>query len=133
MSLPSEERLRQYIMASCTDQFCKLCNTPPALRNPSDYKVRHAGIASVPHPNDEVGLASTRQQESVNHPAHYGGDTTYETIKVLEHWLTSEQMYGFCVGNSIKYLSRSGKKHGASKEADLAKATWYSERAQRYK
>jgi len=24
--------------------------------------------------------------ESVNHPPHYGGDTTYEAIKVIEAW-----------------------------------------------
>jgi hypothetical protein len=62
-------------------------------------------------------------KETVNHPAHYGGDTTYECVKVLEAWLTPEQMTGFLIGNAIKYLCRQGKK-GAAVE-DLRKAAWY--------
>jgi hypothetical protein len=63
--------------------------------------------------------------ETVNHPAHYGGDTIYETIKVLEAWLTPEQFIGFCRGNTIKYQSRAGRKDSNYAE-DLAKAEWYS-------
>lgn len=61
--------------------------------------------------------------EMVNHPQHYGGDTVYETIKVLEAWLSPEQFIGFCRGNAIKYQSRAGKK-GPVLE-DLAKAQFY--------
>ncbi len=63
---------------------------------------------------------------AVDHPAHYGGDTTYETIKVLEAWFTPEQMTGFNLGNAVKYISRAGKK-GATLE-DLQKARWYLDR-----
>ena len=43
--------------------------------------------------------------EQVNHPKHYGGaDNTYEAIKVIEAW-----ELGFCLGNTIKYISRAGK------------------------
>lgn len=61
--------------------------------------------------------------EQVNHPDHYGGDTVYETIKVLEEWMTPEQFTGFCRGNSIKYLSRAGKKGDLL--IDLQKAQFY--------
>lgn len=61
----------------------------------------------------------------VNHPAHYGGDTVYETIKVLEAWLTPEQFIGFCRGNAIKYASRAGKKGDAAE--DMAKARFYTD------
>ena len=44
-------------------------------------------------------------EEKVNHPQHYGGDTTYETIKVIEAWALD-----FCLGNAVKYISRAGKK-----------------------
>ncbi len=54
----------------------------------------------------------SKQQETVSHPAHYGGDTVYETIKVLRAWMTPEQYEGFLVGNSIKYLSRYRMKGG---------------------
>ena len=43
--------------------------------------------------------------ESVNHPPHYGGDTTYEAIKVIEAWGLD-----FHLGNVVKYISRAGKK-----------------------
>lgn len=62
--------------------------------------------------------------ETVNHPKHYGGDTVYETIKVLEATLTPEQFIGFCRGNSIKYQSRAGKKGNAVE--DLRKAEFYT-------
>lgn len=71
-------------------------------------------------------MADTMRREAVNHPVHYGGDTTYETIKVLEEWLTPEQFVGFLKGNSIKYLSRAGRKD--RKIEDEEKAAWYSAR-----
>lgn len=63
----------------------------------------------------------------VNHPAHYGGDTQYETIKVLANWLTEEQLVGFCLGNAIKYLSRLQKKGDTPGHTlqDARKAQWY--------
>lgn len=67
--------------------------------------------------------------EMVNHPAHYGGDSVYETIKVLEAWLTPEQFIGFLRGNAIKYQSRAGKKDAGTKGSaseDLAKAAFYT-------
>ena len=56
--------------------------------------------------------------ENVNHPKHYGGDTPYETIKVIEAWGLD-----FHLGNAVKYISRAGKK-GIARE-DLEKAVWY--------
>ena len=64
------------------------------------------------------------QDEAINHPLYYGGDTTYEAIKVIEAW-----GLGFCLGNTIKYISRSGKKAQAGKKEDLEKAAWYLNRA----
>ena len=61
-------------------------------------------------------------KESVNHPEHYGGDTTYEAIKVIEAW-----DLGFHLGNVVKYISRAGKKTNNTRE-DLKKAKWYLER-----
>jgi hypothetical protein len=58
----------------------------------------------------------------VDHPAHYGGaDYRYEAIKVIEAW-----ELGFCLGNTVKYISRAGKKDDAL--TDLKKARWYLDR-----
>lgn len=61
--------------------------------------------------------------DPVNHPAHYGGaDSPYEAIKVIEAW-----ELGFCLGNTVKYISRAGKKTTDAVE-DLKKARWYLDR-----
>jgi hypothetical protein len=62
-------------------------------------------------------------KESINHPEHYGGDNTYEAIKVIEAWDLD-----FSLGNTIKYISRAGKKDKAKEIEDLKKALWYLNR-----
>ncbi len=62
----------------------------------------------------------SEQYEQVSHPAHYGGDTPYEAINVIEAW-----GLGFCLGNTVKYISRAGKKPGTDAVTDLEKARWY--------
>lgn len=69
---------------------------------------------------------TSNQNEKVNHPKHYGGDTTYECIKVLKAWLPEEQYKGFLRGNCLKYLCRVGQKDNEVQE--LEKAKWYLER-----
>jgi hypothetical protein len=67
-------------------------------------------------------LAAERQGDAVNHPSHYGGaDNPYEAIKVIEAW-----GLGFCLGNTVKYIAREGKKGAALQ--DLRKAAWYLNR-----
>lgn len=62
------------------------------------------------------------EAEAVDHPAHYGGaDNPYEAIKVIEAW-----ELGFCLGNTVKYISRAGKK--GDRLEDLKKARWYLDR-----
>lgn len=60
--------------------------------------------------------------EAINHPAHYGGaDNPYEAIKVIEAWELN-----FNLGNTVKYISRAGKKDALLQE--LKKAAWYLNR-----
>ena len=61
--------------------------------------------------------------EAVNNPKHYGGDTTYEAIKVIEAWELN-----FHLGNVVKYISRAGKKDLTKTKEDLLKAKWYLDR-----
>ena len=62
-------------------------------------------------------------KEMVNNPAHYGGkNNQYEAIKVIDAW-----GLGFSLGNTIKYISRAGKKNPAAELEDLKKAKWYLE------
>lgn len=59
--------------------------------------------------------------DQVDHPTHYGGNTAYEAIKVIEAW-----NLGFCLGNTVKYIARAERK-GTALE-DLKKARWYLDR-----
>ncbi len=57
----------------------------------------------------------------VNHPEHYGGKSNvYEAIKVIDAWDLD-----FCLGNTVKYISRAGKKNTDKELEDLKKALWY--------
>ena len=62
--------------------------------------------------------------EQVNNPIHYGGkEDPYEAIKVIESWGLD-----FHLGNTVKYISRAGKKNPDKLLQDLKKALWYLER-----
>lgn len=60
--------------------------------------------------------------DNVNHPTHYtkGG---IEAIEVIEAW-----ELGFCLGNTVKYISRAGRKDPSKELEDLRKARWYLDR-----
>lgn len=51
-----------------------------------------------------------RKKEMVNHPAHYGGDTIYETIKVMKNRLTPEEFIGAMKFQVYKYNDRAKQK-----------------------
>ena len=64
---------------------------------------------------------SMADSNSVDHPQYYGGEISiYEAIKVIEAW-----ELGFCLGNTIKYIARAGKKSNNDYLQDLEKAKWY--------
>lgn len=74
--------------------------------------------------NSDVKPVISKEVENkmVNHPEHYGGKgNKYEAIKVIQAW-----KLGFCLGNTVKYISRAGKKDDTVQE--LEKALWYLKR-----
>ena len=60
---------------------------------------------------------------NVDHPSHYRKSTDYEAIDVIEAW-----ELGFNLGNTIKYISRTGLKDPLKRVEDLEKARWYLDR-----
>lgn len=66
-----------------------------------------------------------QRTETVDHPQHYGGDTTYEVVKVLDAWGLDTDFY---LGNVVKYIARAGKKPGVDPIEDLRKAAFYLNR-----
>lgn len=71
---------------------------------------------------DTIKQAKEMEKEQVNHPDHYqfGKNNEYEAIKVIDAW-----DLGFSLGNTIKYISRAGKKDKTKELEDLKKASWY--------
>jgi len=68
-------------------------------------------------------LKIKKSKEQVDHPKHYGGEeNTYEAIKVIDAWDLN-----FSLGNTVKYISRAGKKDKQKEIEDLEKALWYLE------
>ena len=57
--------------------------------------------------------------DNVNKPSHYQGRYGMESIDALRNFMTPEQLKGFFLGNSLKYLLRHQKKNGLE---DLKKA-----------
>lgn len=74
------------------------------------------GVTTLPPPEDIKNLT---QDDPVNHPKHYTSHPSgIETIEITR-WMN------FNLGNSIKYILRSGKKSEDTAIQDLEKAVWY--------
>lgn len=61
-------------------------------------------------------------EENIDHPSHYN-QGKFEAIVVIEDW-----NLGFNLGNTVKYISRAGKKDPKKELEDLKKAAWYLNR-----
>jgi hypothetical protein len=82
-------------------------------------KQRRKIVRTIPiiHINQEI----VSDKEEIDHPSHYGGNTIYEAIKVIEAWDLN-----FRVGNAVKYIRRANEKDTRVK--NLQKAIWYLQR-----
>ena len=68
-------------------------------------------------------MQNSTTPDHVNHPSHYGGDSTYEAVNVIEAW-----NLGWHLGSAVKYIARAGKKPNNPELQDLKKARWYIDR-----
>lgn len=76
----------------------------------------------------ELGLLERSIQvkvDAVNHPKHYAVFEQLEAIEVIASSMTTEQFYGYCLGNILKYRLRAGGKDDVMQE--LGKADKYQE------
>ena len=64
--------------------------------------------------------------DPVNRPAHYTAGKV-ESIDAIESALGEDGFVPYCIGNTLKYLNRLGKKDDAVQDAK--KARWYLDRA----
>ena len=56
-------------------------------------------------------------------PQHYKVGDPMEVINIIEHYELD-----FCIGNTLKYILRAGKKNEDTLVEDYRKAIWYLER-----
>ena len=63
-------------------------------------------------------LKEEDEMEKVNHPSHYAEGRKHEPIDVIQDWNLD-----FCLGNTVKYISRFGRKDNSIE--DLEKARFY--------
>ena len=80
-----------------------------------DSFVGYEKCGSETQNNEEV-------EDVVNHPSHYT-DTKIEVMDYIE-----DKGFNFALGNTVKYISRAGKKDPNKKLEDLKKAMWYLNR-----
>ena len=72
----------------------------------------------------DIRTGEGQLKEMVKNPEHYGGaENPYEAIKVIENWGLD-----FHLGNTVKYISRAGKKDPTKEIEDLKKAMFYLDR-----
>lgn len=100
------------------ERECKYCNLLFINNEPQIY------VSGCDYAHEKCYKQFHQNDKNVNHPQHYGGaDNIYEAIKIIEHY-----NFGFCIGNSLKYILRAGKKHPQKYIEDLEKASWYLNR-----
>lgn len=77
-------------------------------------------VTTLPPPADSIFYVKNLEKDDpVNHPKHYTSHPSgIETIEITR-WMN------FNLGNSIKYILRSGKKSEDTAIQDLEKAVWY--------
>jgi hypothetical protein len=120
----------KHLISTKQDLFLCSCGARFPIASRSDEDIQGASRLANAHVDVErlrgtnVAEIKYSAPEQVDHPSHYGGDTVYETIKVIAAW-----GLGFLVGNCVKYLSRAGKKDPTKLLEDLKKARWYLDEA----
>lgn len=68
--------------------------------------------------NNNDSVMSMTDKNMVNHPSHYSEGRKYEPIDIIVDWNLN-----FPLGNTVKYISRAGRKNNTVE--DLKKAAWY--------
>ena len=74
--------------------------------------------------NKKCEMTANGHFDSVNHPFHYTAGR-FEVIDIIEDQTGEVGLRGFCLGNALKYICRSGKKDPDKTIEHLEKAVWY--------
>jgi len=67
-------------------------------------------MGSIKDEEWDIPKATVKADIAVKHPKHYDIFPELECIKLIAYALTTEQFYGYCLGNYLKYRTRLGAK-----------------------
>lgn len=104
------EKVGLYICGSCTKRFTS--------KEEFWNEEKHECI-------EENKCVISEKEDIINKPEHYHSNGV-DPITIAESMFTKEEMQGFYKVNMLKYWFRAGKKDGNSKEQDLQKYEFYS-------
>ena len=90
----------------------------------ADYLVEMFSCKDLKESNEQL-MEHLDKPDAVNHPKHYAVFEQLEAIEVIACSMTTQQFYGYCLGNILKYRLRAGGKDDVMQE--LGKADKYQE------
>lgn len=89
---------------------------------PKDHFVTEKTTLCAPSSAEvDAVLEKIKDWDTVENPSHYEEGRKYSPLEVVLDW-----GLGFCLGNVVKYISRSGRK--TNELEDLKKARFYLEK-----
>ncbi len=87
----------------------------------------------VEYPERPLHIAGAHEELcAIQAPSHYNLFEGLEAIQLIAGALTESEFYGYCLGNTLKYRLRAGKK-GDDIEIEIGKADFYQELYTMYK
>jgi len=113
---------KSYIRAYMLEQFMSGCVGPKIYFSAENNEIGVTGNIGIGNCPTGIEGLSVKENDPVNHPSHY----TSGKIEVID--FIEDQKLGFCLGNTVKYVARAGKKDPGKLLEDLKKAQWYLER-----
>ncbi len=103
------------------DKKLKDCKLPYGIKY-LNLRDGHCDKAEKNWNNKIKNNMKNKKNDPVNNPSHYT-DGKIEVIDFIE-----DKGLDFCLGNTVKYISRAGKKEPDKIIQDLEKAQWYLQR-----
>lgn len=112
----------------CTGTSCYTIDCAKCPFNDNDSEITLGDLRTQYGPREEPETDKGVVDDGVRQPSHYQVFPGLESIEVIARSMTISEFRGFCMGNTLKYRMRAGKKSDlASIEKDLAKADFYKE------
>ena len=90
-----------------------------------------SGLLFSTSPDNFLNFYSVTSTDAVDSPQHYQVFPDKEAIEIIASSMTTEQFYGYCLGNFLKYRLRIGAKDEVQQE--LGKSNKYKELYEKHK